>query len=150
MSFNTIHTKNNLKISTVSNESELKLRLIEGGISAGFPSPNNNFWDDSIDLNKFLIKNPSTSFIAFTDGFSMIDLGISNKDLLIVDRSLKPKNGNIAVCIIDGEFVLKRIKVDDQDDVWLMPANDKYKPLKITDFHDFEIWGIVTYSIQKQ
>lgn len=144
-----INAKGNLKIYSVSNETELELQLIAGGISAGFPSPAADFLDDSIDLNKYLVKNPSTTFIAFTDGFSMIDAGISNKDILVIDKSLEAKNGCIAVCVIDGEFVLKRLKVDDEKNVWLMPANINYKPIKITEFHDFEIWGIVTHSIQK-
>jgi DNA polymerase V len=147
MNFKPISTKGGLKIFAVSTETELELPLIEGGISAGFPSPAQDFLDAAIDLNKYLIKNPSTTFIAFTEGVSMIDAGIAHKDLLIVDKSIEPTDGRIAVCIIDGEFVLKRLKVD-KEGIWLMPANPDFKPKKITEFHDFEIWGIVTHSIQ--
>jgi DNA polymerase V len=142
------NTKGKLKIFAVSTLTELELPLIEGGISAGFPSPAADFLDDAIDLNKYLIKNPSSTFIAFTDGVSMKDAGILDKDLLIIDKSIEPADGKIAVCIIDGEFVLKRLKVD-KEGIWLMPANKDYKPRKITEYNDFEIWGIVTHSIQK-
>lgn len=137
-----------LKIYPVSTETELDLQLIEGGVSAGFPSPASDFLDQAIDLNKHLIKNPSTTFIAVTDGNSMKDAGITDKDLLIIDKSLRPTNGKIAVCVIDGEFTLKRLKVT-REGIWLVPANNEFKPTKITEFNDFSIWGIVTYSIQK-
>jgi DNA polymerase V len=137
-----------LKIFPVSTETELDLQLIEGGVSAGFPSPASDFLDQAIDLNKHLIKNPSTTFIAVTDGNSMKDAGITDKDLLIIDKSLRPTNGKIAVCVIDGEFTLKRLKVT-REGIWLVPANNEFKPTKITEFNDFSIWGIVTYSIQK-
>lgn len=143
-----VHTQGKLKIFAVSTLTKLELPLIEGGISAGFPSPAADFLDTAIDLNKYLIKNPSTTFIAFTDGVSMTDAGIADKDLLIIDKSLEPTDGKIAVCIIDGEFMLKRLKVN-KEGIWLMPANKDFKPTKITEHNDFEIWGIVTHSIQK-
>ena len=142
-------TKSNIKIYPVSTETELELPLFEGGVSAGFPSPAADFLDINIDLNKHLIKNPSSTFIAVTDGFSMVDSGISNKDLLVVDRSLKPKNGDIAVCVINDEFLLKQLKVDDLGNLWLMPANKSFAPIKVTEYSDFEVWGVVTFSIQK-
>ena len=117
-------------------------------VSAGFPSPAADFLDTSIDLNEYLIKHPSTTFLAITSGFSMKDAGIHDKDILIIDKSLEPTDGKIAVCIIDGEFVLKRLKVDKLG-IWLMPANPLFKPMRVSEFQDFEIWGIVTYSIQK-
>jgi len=142
------NTTGKIKIFSVSTDTELDLPLMEGGVSAGFPSPAEDFLDNKIDLNKHLIKNESTTFIAVTDGYSMQGAGIGDKDLLIIDKSLEPADGKIAVCVIDGEFILKRLKVD-KEGVWLMPENPKFKPLKVTEFNDFEIWGIVTYSIQK-
>jgi DNA polymerase V len=149
MELKEIITKGNLKIFSLSTDTELELPLVPGGISAGFPSPAADFLDDSIDLNKYLIKHPSTTHIAFVDGFSMMDAGISNKDMLIIDKGLEPKNGCVAVCIIDGEFLLKRLKVDDLGNVWLVAANPSFPPIKINEFQDFEVWGIVTHSIQK-
>lgn len=143
-----LNTTGKLKIYSVSTDSELQLPLMEGGVSAGFPSPAEDFLDNKIDLNKHLIKNEASTFIAITDGYSMVGAGISNKDLLIVDKSLEPADGKIAVCIIDGEFVLKRLKVD-KVGVWLMPENENFKPLLVSEHNNFEIWGIVTYSIQK-
>jgi DNA polymerase V len=141
------NTTGKLKIYSVSTDTELQLPLMEG-VSAGFPSPAEDFLDNKIDLNKHLIKNEATTFIAVTDGYSMKGAGINDKDLLIIDKSLEPKDGKIAVCVIDGEFVLKRLKVD-KEGVWLMPENEKFKPLLVTEHNNFEIWGIVTYSIQK-
>ena len=137
-----------LRLYTINNETKAILPLVEAGVSAGFPSPAADFLDASIDLNKYLIKKQSTTFIAVTEGFSMIGAGIGHKDLLIIDKSLEPKDGKIAVCVIDGEFILKRLKVA-VDGIWLMPENDKFKPLKVTEFNNFEIWGMVTYSIQQ-
>ncbi len=136
-----------LQIFSVSTDTELEMPLIEGGISAGFPSPAADFLDGKIDLNKYLIKKESTTFIAFAEGHSMTGAGIGNKDLLIIDKSLEPSDGKIAVCIIDGEFVLKRLSIK-KGEIWLMPENESYKPTKITEYNDFEIWGIVTFSIQ--
>lgn len=124
------------------------LPLLEGGVSAGFPSPAADFTDDRINLNQYLIKNISTTFIAVAEGHSMEGAGIGHKDLLIIDKSLEPKSGDIAVCVIDGEFTLKRLQVR-TDGMWLMPENEHYPPIRVTEFSNFEVWGIVTFSIQK-
>ena len=138
----------NLVLYELSTATEMELVMIDCGISAGFPSPAADFLDIKIDLNKYLIKKEATTFIAVTEGFSMTGAGIGHKDLLIIDKSLEPADGKIAVCVLDGEFVLKRLKVD-KEGIWLMPENNQYKPLKVTDCNDFEIWGMVTYSIQQ-
>lgn len=124
------------------------LPLLEGGVSAGFPSPAADFTDDRINLNQYLIKNISTTFIAVAEGHSMEGAGIGHKDLLIIDKSLEPKSGDIGVCVIDGEFTLKRLQVR-TDGIWLMPENEHYPPIRVTEFSNFEVWGIVTFSIQK-
>ena len=143
-----INSIGKLKIFAVSTLNELELPLVSKGISAGFPSPATDFLDDTIDLNKYLIKNPSSTFIAFVSGVSMADAGIADKDILIIDKSIEPADGKIAVCIIDSEFVLKRLKVNNEG-IWLMPANKNFKETLINEYNDFEIWGIVTHSIQK-
>lgn len=125
----------------------LKLPYV-GGISAGFPSPANDYLDIAIDLNAELIKHPSSTFIGRVSGLSMKDAGIGDKDLLIVDKSLVPYNDSIAVCYIDGEFTLKRISIRDKQ-VCLMPANTDFKPIPVTEENDFLVWGIVTYVIKK-
>lgn len=127
---------------------ELFLPVLSAGISAGFPSPAMDFMDVSIDLNQLMIKHPSATFFGRVQGTSMLDAGISDGDLLVIDRSLSPVNNKIAVCFIDGEFTIKRIQKE-VDCCWLMPANEKYKPIKVTNDNDFLVWGIVTHVIKK-
>ena len=128
-------------------ESDIKIPYIKEGVSAGFPSPANDFMENNIDLNKELCKNPLATFYIKVKGNSMINAGINDKDILIVDRSLEPQNNKIAVCFIDGEFTVKRIKTD-KDCVYLMPENERYQPIKVTDENELIIWGIVTYVIK--
>lgn len=128
-------------------QSTTEIPLISLGISAGFPSPADDFLDLNIDLNKHLIKNPSTTFFGRVSGSSMIEAGISDGDLLIIDKSIEPKSGQIAVCFIDGEFTIKRIKKE-KDCIWLLPENKDYKPIRVTEENDFLIWGVVINSIK--
>lgn len=126
----------------------VSLPLADQGISAGFPSPADDFLDLSIDLNKELIKHPYSTFYGRVRGDSMIGAGLNDGDLLIIDKSLEPQDGKIAVCFIDGEFTVKRIKLD-KDSLWLMPENKKYKALKVTEDNEFIIWGVVTSVIKR-
>ncbi len=142
-----LHHTNTLEIYSVDTSSTLSLPFVEGGISAGFPSPADDFLDISIDLNKEYVKNPSTTFYGRVKGDSMINAGLSSGDLLIIDKSLEPIDNKIAVCFIDGEFTVKRIKIE-KDIVWLVAENEKYKPIKVTADNDFLIWGIVTTVIK--
>lgn len=128
-------------------ESELKIPYIKEGVSAGFPSPAADFMENGIDLNKELCKNPLATFYIKVNGNSMINAGINDKDILVVDRSLEPQNNKIAVCFIDGEFTVKRIKIE-KDCIYLMPENKNYQPIKVTDENELIIWGIVTYVIK--
>lgn len=128
--------------------SELELPYVVNGISAGFPSPADDFLDINIDLNKYLIKNPSTTFYGRVRGDSMKDAGIHDGDLLIIDKSLEPTNNKIAVCFIDGEFTVKRISIE-KDVVWLIAENKNYEPIKVTKDNDLVIWGIVTTVIKQ-
>jgi len=118
------------------------------GISAGFPSPANDYLDATIDLNKELIKNPSSTFFGRVKGLSMKDAGIDDEDILIIDKSIIPKSGMTAVCFVDGEFTLKKICLGNNF-ITLQPANNNYKPIVVTEQNDFLIWGIVTYVIKK-
>lgn len=126
---------------------KLELPFFDVGISAGFPSPADDFIELTIDLNKEFIKNRDSTFFAKVKGHSMKDAGINDGDLLIIDKSLEPQNNKIAVCQIDGEFTVKRIKIE-ENIVWLIAENEAYKPIKITPENDFIIWGIVTNSIK--
>jgi len=129
-------------------ESEVRNPYIKEGVSAGFPSPAADFMEDTIDLNKELSENPLATFYIRVKGNSMIDAGINDKDVLVVDRSLEPQNNKIAICFIDGEFTVKRIQVE-KDCLYLMPENSEYKPIKVTEENQLIIWGMVTYVIKK-
>ena len=127
---------------------QLELPLAAGAISAGFPSPAEEYIELAIDLNKELIKHPAATFYARVKGSSMIDAGIADGDLLIIDKALEPKDGDIAVCFIDGEFTLKRLALK-EDGIYLMPANAEFKPIRITEENDFLVWGMLAYIIHK-
>jgi len=122
--------------------------FVDTGISAGFPSPADDFKQQRISLDKELIKNKEATFFARVSGQSMVGAGLDDNDLLVVDRSLEPAHNKIAVCFIDGEFTVKRLKIK-ADGLWLQPENSNYKPIKITEENDFVIWGIVTSVIKK-
>ena len=147
MKLRSLHKTESFDFFSAETEAELSIPIAEGGISAGFPSPAEDFLDLSIDLNKELIKNPSSTFYARVKGQSMQDMGIDSGDLVIIDKSIEPKNGKIAICFIDGEFTMKRIKIE-KDCCWLVPANKKYQPIKVTADNDFVIWGIVVHVIK--
>ncbi|MDN6280039.1 MAG: translesion error-prone DNA polymerase V autoproteolytic subunit [Psychroflexus sp.] len=117
-------------------------------ISAGFPSPAEDFLDLHIDLNKEFIKHPNATFFGKVSGDSMIDAGLNDGDLLIIDKSLDPKNNSIAVCFLDGEFTVKRV-LRQKDQLWLVAENKNYKPIPVYSENDFIIWGVVTTVIKK-
>lgn len=128
-------------------EDGILIPMVSGSISAGFPSPADDFMEQGIDLNKQYVKRPSATFYARVSGSSMIGAGIYDGDLLIVDKSIIPSDNSIAVCFIDGDFTIKRIKKD-RDCVWLVPENDNYKPIKVTEDNNCEVWGTVLHSIK--
>ncbi|MDP3453544.1 MAG: translesion error-prone DNA polymerase V autoproteolytic subunit [Bacteroidales bacterium] len=137
-----------VKIYSSESGESLYISLSESTIKAGFPSPAEDHSDLKLDLNKELIKNPSSTFFARVSGESMIDDGVDNGDLLVIDKSVTPFDGALAVCYIDGEFTLKRVKIE-KDLIKLIPANSKYKPIEINRESDFQIWGVVRYLIKK-
>lgn len=137
-----------LTILTPDFESGVKIPFSDSGVAAGFPSPALDFTEEGIDLNKALSENPIATFYIRVSGHSMTGAGIDDKDILVVDRSLEAKDKNIAICVIDGEFTVKRLRYK-KDGIWLVPENPKFPARKITDDDRFEIWGIVTYVIKK-
>ncbi len=144
---NKIASSSTLDFYSANTETVLELPLVDGGIAAGFPSPAQDYIDLKIDLNKELISNPSSTFYGRVKGASMQDAGIVDGDILVIDKSIKPQDGDTAVCFIDGEFTLKYIKIE-PDAVYLIPANPKFQALKVTEENNFCIWGVVTYSIK--
>lgn len=122
--------------------------FVSSGIKAGFPSPAADFEENKISLDKIVVKNGATTFYAKASGDSMVGAGIDDGDILVIDRSLEPKNNKIAICLIDGGFTVKRIS-QVGDELYLLPENSLYQPIKIEEFNDFLIWGIVTYVVKK-
>lgn len=129
-------------------ENPIETSFISSEIKAGFPSPAADFEESKVSLDHLLIKNKEATFYAKASGNSMIGAGIDDGDILVIDRSLEPRNNAIAVCLIDGEFTVKRIKKDN-DEVYLMPENTQYEPIKIEEQNELIIWGIVTYAIKQ-
>jgi DNA polymerase V len=124
------------------------VKFVSIPINAGFPSPAEDYIEDTIDLPKMLLKNPSSTYILRVKGQSMVDAGIFDKSLIVVDASLEPLNGDIAVCIIDGEFTLKRISRF-KDKLYLLPENKDFKPIEVKEGSNFEVWGILTWVLNQ-
>ena len=122
--------------------------LVEQGISAGFPSPAEDFKEIRISLDRELVKNKEATFYARVSGDSMVGAGLDDGDLLVIDRSKNPESGKIAICLVDGEFTVKRIKKD-KNKLYLMPENKKYKPIELKEENELIIWGVVEYVIKK-
>ena len=139
--------KNKLNFFTPSH-GRLEAILINAGISAGFPSPAGDFKQERISLDKELIKNKEATFFARVSGESMINAGLEDGDLIVIDRSLEPTNNKIAVCFIDGEFTVKRLQVK-KNKIWLKPENTNYKAIEVKEDNELIIWGIVTNVIKK-
>lgn len=154
-------------------EQELPKMAAEG-IHAGFPSPAQDYMEGCIDLNRELVRHPNATFYGRVVGDSMVDAGVEEGDILVIDKALEPCEGDMAVCFVDGEFTLKYISFRNPSetsrqykpaketgkapvsynilhtgDLWLLPANTKYRPIHITEGNDFTVWGIVTYVIKK-
>lgn len=126
----------------------LPIPYADGGIRAGFPSPAQDYLSESIDLNKELIRHPASTFYARVIGDSMAGEGITEGDILVIDKSVEPEHGDLAVCCLDGEFTLKRLRFMSDSRLCLMPSNRKYRPIEITRETDFSVWGVVLYTIK--
>jgi len=120
--------------------------LFEGRVPAGFPSPAADYEEDRLDLNKYLIRHPAATFFVRAVGDSMIGAGIHCGDLLVVDRSLEPKDKSVVIAVIDGELTVKRIRIEKKK-VTLEPENESYSVRQITEDADFQVWGVVTSVI---
>ena len=117
-------------------------------ISAGFPSPAEDYVEPGIDLNKYLIRNPVSTFFLRVSGNSMNNAGIYNNDLLIIDRSINPTPGHIVVALLDGEFTLKRL-IKKENNYYLKADKENYPAINLYEYIDIEIWGVATYSIHE-
>ena len=117
-------------------------------ISAGYPSPAEDFIELSISLDKHLIQNPAATFMVYANGNSMVRIGIHHGDILIIDRSLSARDGDVIIAVLHGEFTVKQISIIDGL-LFLVPKNPKYSSVRITSEMGFEVWGVVTSSIRK-
>jgi DNA polymerase V len=117
-------------------------------VSAGYPSPADDYLDDSLDLNQHLIQHPTATFFVRVAGESMREAGIHSGDVLIVDRELRPRVGSDIIAVVNGELTVKRLSKR-HGKLMLMPENQQYPPLPITETTAFEVWGVVTYVIHR-
>ena len=124
------------------------LSLSGEGVSAGFPSPATDYMENKLDLNEHLVQRPTATYIVKANGPSMIDAGISSGDLLIVDRSLTPRNDNIVIASIFGDLTVKKLKKKNQT-LFLISANADYPSIEVKEEMECFIWGVVTYVIHK-
>ncbi len=143
-----MNIRTTVEISPSDISSDLKLPFADQGIQAGFPSPAQDYIEDSIDLNRELVTHPASTFYGRVNGDSMSGENIEEGDLLVIDRSIEPSDGDLAVCCLDGEFTLKRIRLE-ANRIWLIPANENFDPILVTPDNRFQVWGVVTYTIRR-
>ena len=129
-----------------STTKRFRIPLLNNSVSAGFPSPADDYTEENIDLNEHLISNPFSTFFLRVKGESMINAGIKDKDLIIVDKSLIAKPGDIVIAMIDGEFTIKRLSIKN-DELYLKAENHNYPDFSFKNHIDVQIWGVVIYSI---
>jgi len=134
-------------IGSFEAKTKLRLPLFSSSIQAGFPSPAEDHIEKTLDLNELLIRNPQATFFLRVSGSSMVNAGINDKDLLIVDRSIEPTHGKIVIAILDGELTVKRL-YRQNGTIKLCPENPKFKPIEIKKESDLQIWGVVTNVIK--
>lgn len=137
-----------LEILGVRTETRLELPLYLATVAAGFPSPADDYIDQSLDLNEHCIDHPAATFFVRVHGDSMRDAGVHDGDILVVDRALEPVSGRIVIAALDGDLTVKRIKKT-TDALYLLPENPDYAPIRVEPDSSFEVWGVVTYVIHK-
>lgn len=137
-----------ISIFRPSEKEQHKLSLFSTNVQAGFPSQADDHIERTLDLNELIIKHPAATFFVRVEGRSMENAGIFPGDILVVDRSLTPLSENIVIAIIDSEFTVKKILFK-EGQIYLLPQNPSYSPIKIEEGMDFQVFGVVTYVIHK-
>ncbi len=132
----------------VPRNSSVYLNLYSSRVQAGFPSPADDYVEKTLDLNDYLINHPTATFFVCVSGDSMIGAGIHHQDILVVDRSLQPKDRDIVIAALNGELTVKRLKVGEAGYI-LRPENPDYPEIPIHDEIDCCIWGVVTSVIHR-
>ena len=140
--------KEQITFYSIEGDNLKKIHIYEGGVSAGFPSPADDYLDTDLNLHKYLVKHPAATFFIIAKGHSMEKAGISDEDLLVVDKSLEPKSNDIVVAAVNGEFTVKRYLISDGK-IYLRAESelDDYPDITISESTDFEVWGVVTHTI---
>ncbi len=136
------------RLFALAQTNEILIIHVDGSVCAGFPSPADDYLETRIDLRKELIKNPDATFVMRVQGDSMAGDGIDDGDVLIIDRSVKPGNGAVAVCYLNNTFTVKRLEMRGGR-IRLLAANPAYPPIEIQENDELTIWGVVTFVIKK-
>ena len=132
-----------------SNQRDYPVPYILSRISAGFPSPADDYIENNLSLSELLIKNHLSTFLMKATGDSMIDVGINDGDILIVDRSIEAKNRDIVIAVFEGNLTVKRLLIKPTGEVILKSENTLYQNILIPEGSDLEIWGVVTSAIHQ-
>lgn len=120
--------------------------LFSSMVAAGFPSPADDYIEKTLDLNEHLIRHPAATFFVRVEGSSMVNAGVHSGDILIVDRSLEPADKRIIIAVINGELTVKRVRKH-KDKLCLVPENDTFEAITVTEEMSFQVWGVVTHVI---
>ena len=143
-----MNEKNVLSVINIRNNKKVITPLFLDSVSAGFPSPATDYLENKLDLNEYLVKHPAATFIVKASGLSMIEAGILSGDLLIVDRSVVPKNDNIVIASVFGDLTVKKLRKKGSA-LFLVSANNEYSSIEVKEEMECFIWGVVTYVIHK-
>lgn len=127
----------------------IALPLYGSPVKAGFPSPADDWLEGYMDLNQLAIKNPDATYMLRVKGDSMVNTGITDGDILIVDCSLEAKHKDIVIACLDGEMTVKRLLMHANGQIELFAENDDYRPIPIKPNDDFSIWGVVKYALKQ-
>ena len=140
----------NIQIIQGDFKKKLKLPIAEG-LKAGFPSPAEDYSHETLDFNRDMIRNPEATFYGQVEGDSMIEAGICDKDIAVIDRAIEPNSGDVVVACLNGEFTIKFLDLRHKDDgyIELRPANKDFEPIRITPEDDFFVWGVVIWTIKR-
>jgi len=142
--------KESITFFSIEGDNLKKIHIYEGGVSAGFPSPADDYLDTDLNLHKYLVKHPAATFFIIAKGHSMENAGISDEDLLVVDKSIEAKNNDIVVAALDGEFTVKRYIVSGKKICLRAETGVSHYPdINIEEDTDFEVWGVVTHTIHR-
>ena len=130
------------------NNNTLSLPLYSSKVPAGFPSPADDHMEGKLDLNTHLVKHPTATFFVKASGDSMIGAGIHDGDILVVDRSLEPRQSRIVIAAVDGQLTVKRLKKKGKK-IFLVPENKKFRSIELNENNDVKVWGVVTNVVHK-